>query len=93
MIGQNPKAEVAPFSSAEIEKKEISFEDGGHRERTGESHTKLRAKKQNRVSGQQLEWPDVLKLPPKFQGKWKNLGQEDDRRLQAKLYKIPLARK
>ena len=70
MIGQNPKAEVAPFSSAEIEKKkEFSFQDGGRRERTGESHAKLRAKKQSRVSGQQLEWPYILKLSPKFRGK------------------------
>ena len=63
MIGQKPKAEVAPFSSAEIGIKNISFEGGGRRERTGESHAKLRAKKQSRVSGQQLEWPDVLKMP------------------------------
>ena len=34
MIGQNPKAEVAPFSSAEIGMKKISFEDRGRPERT-----------------------------------------------------------
>ena len=44
MIGHNPKAEVAPFSSAEIEKKEISLQDGGHRELTDESNAKLRSK-------------------------------------------------
>ena len=49
MIGQNPKAEVTPFSSAEIGIKNISFENGGRRERTGESHAKLQAKKQSRV--------------------------------------------
>ena len=35
VIGQNPKAEVAPFSSAEIRRKEFSFLDRGRRERTG----------------------------------------------------------
>ena len=35
VIGQNPKAEVAPFSSAEMGKKNLVFEDRGHRERTG----------------------------------------------------------
>ena len=35
MIGQNPKAEVAPFSSAEIGIKECSFQDEGRGERTG----------------------------------------------------------
>ena len=48
MIGQNPKTEVASFSSAEIEKKEISLVNRGRREQTGESHAKLRAKKQSR---------------------------------------------
>ena len=48
MIGQNSKAEVASFSSAEIRKKKISFEDRCRREQMGESHAKLRAKKQNR---------------------------------------------
>ena len=52
MIGQNPKADVAPFLSADIGIKNLVFEGGGRRERTGESHAKLRAKKQSRVSEQ-----------------------------------------
>ena len=47
MIGQYTKAEVAPFSSAEIGIKNISLEDRCRREQMGESHAKLRAKKQN----------------------------------------------
>ena len=48
MIGQNPKAEVALFFlSAEIGKKNISFENRDRRERRGESHAKLRAKRQS----------------------------------------------
>ena len=45
MIGQNPKAEVALFPSAEIGKKNISFEDRCRRVQMGESHAKIRAKK------------------------------------------------
>ena len=48
MIGQNPKAEVAPFSSVDIGIKNISFEDRGRHEQMGKSHAKLRVKKQNR---------------------------------------------
>ena len=53
VIGQNPKAEVAPFLSAEIGIKnsvfwiEVAVRGWG-------SDAKLRAKKQSRVSGQQL---------------------------------------
>ena len=36
MIGQNPKAEVAPFSSAEIGKKNISFEERCRCEQMGQ---------------------------------------------------------
>ena len=69
MIGQNPKAEVAPFFVGRNRDKEISFEDRDCHEQTGKSHTKLRVKKRHRALGQ------------------------DDRRIQAKLYKISLARK
>ena len=69
MIGQNPKNESSTLFVCRNRKKEFNFQDGGRRERTGESHARLRAKKQSRVSGQQFEWPDILKLPPKFRGK------------------------
>ena len=69
MIGQYPKAEVAPFFVSGNRYKEISFEDRDRHERMVESHAKLRMKKRNRALGQ------------------------DDRRIQAKLYKIPLVRK
>ena len=60
MIGQNPKNGSSFFSSsAEIEKKQISFEDRDRRERTGESHAKLRAKKQNR-GFQDSSWYDKM---------------------------------
>ena len=53
VIGQNPKVEVAPFSSAEIGIKNLVLKTevavGGQG-----SDAKLRAKKQSRVSGQQL---------------------------------------
>ena len=58
MIGQYSKAEVAPFSSEEMDK-EISFEDRCRREQTGESHAKLRAKKQNQ-SFQDSSWWDKI---------------------------------
>ena len=48
------KMEVAPFLSAEIGKKEFSFQDGGRRERMGESYAKLRVKKRNRALGQEI---------------------------------------
>ena len=51
----------------------------------------LRAKKQSRVLGQQLEWPDVLKLLPKLQGKAERILDKKIKCLQAKLYRIPLA--
>ena len=40
MIGQYPKAEVAPFSSAEIEIRKSVFWNGGHDEQISESHAK-----------------------------------------------------
>ena len=52
MIGQNPKVEVAPFSSAEIGKKNISFQDRDRHEQIGESHAKLRVKKRQKALGQ-----------------------------------------
>ena len=48
MIGQNPKAEVAPFFVDGNRDKEISFEDRDRHKWMGESRVKLRAKKQNR---------------------------------------------
>ena len=55
MIGQNPKnGSCTLFVSGNMDK-EFSFQDGCRYERTDESHAKLRAKKQSRVSGQQLE--------------------------------------
>ena len=52
MIGQNPKAEVAPFFIGGNRDKEISFQDGVRHERMGESYAKLRVKKRNRALGQ-----------------------------------------
>ena len=48
MIGQYPKAEVVPFLSVEIGIRKLVLKDICHREQMGESHAKLRAKKQNR---------------------------------------------
>ena len=45
MIGQNPKAEVAPFFVCGNRDKEISLVDRGRYERMGESYAKLRVKK------------------------------------------------
>ena len=56
MIGQNPK------NVSGNRDKEFSLVDRGHRERTGESRAKLRAKKKSLVLGQQLVWQDVLTL-------------------------------
>ena len=53
MIGQNPKAEVAPFSSAEIGMKNGVFRTEVAVRGWG-SDAKLRAKMQSLVSGQQL---------------------------------------
>ena len=53
MIGQNPKAEVAPFSSAEIGIKNLVFRTEVAVRGRG-SDANLRAKKQSRVTGQQL---------------------------------------
>ena len=55
MVGQNPKAEVAPFLSAEIGIRKSVFQEGGRHERASKSHAKLWVKKQSQVSGQQLE--------------------------------------
>ena len=52
MICQNSKAEVAPFSSAEIGIKNISLVDRVRNEQIGESHAKLRVKKRHRALGQ-----------------------------------------
>ena len=48
MIGQNPKAEVAPSFVGGNRDKEISFEDRFRREQMDESRAGLRAKKLNR---------------------------------------------
>ena len=53
VIGQNPKAEVALFSSAEIGMKNLVFRTQVAMRGWG-SDAKLREKKQSRVSGQQL---------------------------------------
>ena len=45
MIGQNPKAEVAPFFVGGNRDKEISFQDGVRHECMGESYAKLQVKK------------------------------------------------
>ena len=55
VIGQNPKAEVASFSSAEIGIMNLVFRAEVAVRGRG-SDAKLRAKKQSRVSGQQLAW-------------------------------------
>ena len=55
VIGQNPKAEVAPFSLAEIGIKNLVFLTEVAVRWRG-SDAKLRAKKQSGVSGQQLAW-------------------------------------
>ena len=54
MIGQNPEAGSSTLFVRGNRDKEFSFEDGGCCERTGDLMPKLRAKKQSRVSGQQL---------------------------------------
>ena len=78
MIGQNPKNGRSTVFFSGNRDKDFSFQDGGHRERTGESHAKLLAKKQSRVLGQQLVWQDVLTLSPKLRVKKRNraLGQD-----------------
>ena len=53
MIGQNPKAEVAPVSSTEIGIKNLVFRTEVAVRGWG-SDAKLWVKKQSRVSGQQL---------------------------------------
>ena len=72
MIGQNPKNGSSTFFVSGNRNEEFSFEDGGRRERTGESHAKLPAKKQSRVLGQQLVLQDVLTLWPKLRVKKRN---------------------
>ena len=52
MIGQNPKAEVAPFFVGRNRDKEISLVGGDHHEQIGESHAKFRVKKRHRALGQ-----------------------------------------
>ena len=54
MIGQNPKNGSSTLFVSGNRDKEFSLVDRGRRERTGESHAKLRTKKQSRVLGQQL---------------------------------------
>ncbi len=53
IIGQSPKNGSSTLFLSGNRKKEISFQDGDRRERTGESHAKLRLKKRNRVLGQE----------------------------------------
>ena len=55
MIGQNPKNGSSTLFVCGNRETKCCFEDGGHHGRTDESHAKLRAKKQSRVSGQHLE--------------------------------------
>ena len=86
-------AEVAPFSSAEIGIKEFSFQDKGHRERTGIwcQTSGEEAKPGFRTAVGVIRCIETVAEIPGKSGK--NLGQIDNRCLQAKLYKIPLARK
>ena len=93
VIGQNPKAEVAPFSSAEIGKKKSFFQDRGRHERTGiwcQTPGKEAEPGFRTAVGVVRCFDTVAKIPGKS---GKNLGQEDNRCLQVKLYKIPLPRK
>ena len=94
MIGQYPKAEVVPFSSPEIEKKEISFATevavNGRANLMHNSGGRSRA----RVFMSAVDVIRLIETVTEIPGKsGENLEQEDDRRFQAKLHKIPLARK
>ena len=91
MIGQNPKAEVAPFLSAEIGMKHGVFSTEVAVRRQG-SDAKIRAKKQSR-GFQDSSWRDKMYWNSRQNSreKRKESWTRDDRRLQAKLYKIPLA--
>ena len=58
------------------------------------SDAKLRTKKQSRSFRTAVGVIRCIETAAEIPGKsGKNLGQEDSRRLQAKIYKIPLARK
>ena len=86
MIGQNPKAEVAPFSSVEIGKKEFSFEDRGRRERMWDLMPNSGQRSRAGVFRTAVGVIKCIETVAKILGKsGKNLGQEDDRHLQAKL--------
>ena len=95
MIGQNPKAEVALFSSAEIGIKNISFEDRCRREQRVNLMQKLRAKKQNRGFRTVVDVIRCIETAAEIPGEKRKESwtREDNRRLQSKLYKTPLSRK
>ena len=87
MIGQNPKAEVALFSSAEIGIKNIRFEDRDHRERTEELMPNSGGRGRTgvfRSAVDVIRWIETVTEIPVKTGE--NLWQGDDSRLQAKLY-------
>ena len=85
VIGQNPKAEVAPFSSAEMGIRKLVFWTEVVVRGRG-SGAKLRAKKQSRVFRTAVGVIRCIETVAEIPGKsGKNLGQEDNRCLQAKL--------
>ena len=91
MIGQNPKAEVAPFFVGGNRDKEISFEEKCRREQWGESSAKLRAKKQNR-NFQANSWGDKIywNCRRNYRGKAERILNKRNLCLQAKaIYKKP----
>ena len=93
MIGQNPKAGSTLFVSENRKKEYQLLGQQLAWPEVSKLSPQLRAKKQSRVSGQQLEWPDVFKLSPKLRGKAEIILDKKIKCLQAKLYRIPLARK
>ena len=93
LLARTLKTEVALFVSGN-RNEEFSFDDRGRRERTLDlmpnSGRRSRAGVFRTAVGVIRCIETVAEIPGKS---GKNLGQENDRRLQAKPYKIPLARK
>ena len=101
-LARTLKTEVAPFSSVEIGKKRIqfwgsylpSFEDRSCRERTRDLMPNSGPRSRAGVFRTAVSVIRCFETVAEILGKsGKNLRQEDDRHLQANLYKIPLARK
>ena len=92
-MARSLKTEVAFFVSGN-RNKEFSFQDGGRRGRTCESHATTPGEEAEpgfRIAVGETRCIETVAETPGKSGK--NLGQEDTWCLQAKLYRIPLARK